>query len=189
MKKGRFLNYVVTNGTQYMSYSTGGKINKTSSKRKAQQFSSSEEARAVLNKATRKLKNFYIMSLNEDAAMDIRTMSKRRRFEPAERKVIYAKSKGRCVLCGRFMGVDEFTVDHIIPLSKGGTNDLDNMQATCRVCNSIKQDILPRDFMEKISEIFLYQMRIRFNIDTWKHLCFLHRRYVSKKIRAVMKLF
>ena len=115
MKKGRFLNYVITNGTQYMSYSTGGKINKTSSKRKAQQFSSSEEARAVLNKATRKLKNFYIMSLNEDAAMDIRTMSKRRRFEPAERKVIYAKSKGRCVLCGRFMGVDEFTVDHIIP--------------------------------------------------------------------------
>lgn len=32
------------------------------------------------------------------------------------------------------------TIDHVIPLSKGGTNDLSNVVAVCRSCNSKKRD-------------------------------------------------
>lgn len=42
----------------------------------------------------------------------------------------------RCRLCGRSAdsGV-ELEVDHIIPISKGGTSSMDNLQTLCRDCN------------------------------------------------------
>ena len=44
-----------------------------------------------------------------------------------------------CVACG----TPSDTIDHIIPLSKGGTNDIDNLQPMCRSCNAKKNDSLP----------------------------------------------
>ena len=44
-----------------------------------------------------------------------------------------------CVECGGLPGIkDPFTVDHILPLSKGGTNVLANLQVMHRSCNSRK---------------------------------------------------
>lgn len=44
----------------------------------------------------------------------------------------------RCVCCGgKFQSL---TVDHVIPLSKGGTNYIQNIQPLCRSCNSRKHD-------------------------------------------------
>lgn len=35
------------------------------------------------------------------------------------------------------------TVDHIIPISKGGNNSKDNLQILCALCNSIKSNKIP----------------------------------------------
>lgn len=51
------------------------------------------------------------------------------------RKVILAGNP-RCVRCGNHAD----TADHIVPLAKGGTNDLRNLQPMCKSCNSAKQD-------------------------------------------------
>jgi len=48
--------------------------------------------------------------------------------------VIWASSDGRCFNCGKPGNV----IDHIIPLSKGGNNDLDNLQVSCHFCNYSK---------------------------------------------------
>lgn len=80
------------------------------------------------------------------------------RFSAEERIYVYNKYQGHCGICGDFVPMDAFTVDHIKPLSKGGTYEKENLQCACRSCNLMKQDILPDDMMEKIIKILDYQV-------------------------------
>lgn len=41
----------------------------------------------------------------------------------------------QCLCCG---DDDNITIDHVIPVSKGGENSIDNLQPLCRSCNSRK---------------------------------------------------
>jgi 5-methylcytosine-specific restriction endonuclease McrA len=41
----------------------------------------------------------------------------------------------RCRGCGATSEVEVLHVDHIIPVSKGGTTDLENLQTLCQTCN------------------------------------------------------
>lgn len=45
------------------------------------------------------------------------------------------KHKNRCAICGENKPL---TKDHILPLSEGGSNYIDNIQPLCRNCNSKK---------------------------------------------------
>lgn len=58
----------------------------------------------------------------------------------------------KCQICGKqcdpndkswgSFGPDYPTVDHIIPLAKGGTHTWDNVQCACAICNSTKRDLI-----------------------------------------------
>lgn len=45
-----------------------------------------------------------------------------------------------CAQCGKYLEGRDWTIDHIIPINKGGTHDLVNLQSMCLVCNGRKQD-------------------------------------------------
>ena len=47
-----------------------------------------------------------------------------------------------CVECNHWFAKSEVDIDHIIPQSKGGTDDLWNLQCMCKHCNRSKQDKL-----------------------------------------------
>lgn len=43
----------------------------------------------------------------------------------------------KCTICGT---IEDLTVDHLIPLSKGGSDDISNLRLLCRTHNSMKGD-------------------------------------------------
>lgn len=47
---------------------------------------------------------------------------------------------GPCAMCG---ATSDLTWDHVVPRSKGGTNEWSNLQCLCRRCNSKKGAGLP----------------------------------------------
>ena len=55
---------------------------------------------------------------------------------------VFKKSRGRCRECGRqHKRADHgktWQVDHIFPVSQGGTDDLNNLAVACNPCNNSK---------------------------------------------------
>lgn len=86
---------------------------------------------------------------------------KRNRISLDYKKIIYKRSDCSCQICGCELAFEEMSVDHIIPLAKGGDDQMDNLQCACKTCNALKQDFLPGDFYEKIVEIYWQQTKIR----------------------------
>lgn len=74
-------------------------------------------------------------------------MSRKNQHGYVKRCEIYARYNGRCTICGRHIRFDVMTVDHIVPKSKGGTNDIKNLQLACHTCNLVKGAMMPVEFM------------------------------------------
>ena len=61
---------------------------------------------------------------------------------------VYLLTGFKCWYCGCEMSVcvqgspDQYTIDHRIPISKGGSNNSDNMVICCATCNNIKSNII-----------------------------------------------
>ena len=63
------------------------------------------------------------------------------RISTSERARVLERAKGCCEYCQsqeQYSPDSCFSIEHIIPLSKGGTNTLDNLAFACQVCNNRK---------------------------------------------------
>lgn len=56
-------------------------------------------------------------------------------FTGDEWKHLVAEFNGKCAACGTQTKLE---ADHMLPLSRGGTNTIDNIQPLCRQCNTRK---------------------------------------------------
>lgn len=54
-----------------------------------------------------------------------------------------------CRFCGKFLNDSrKATLDHLVPLSRGGADDLTNSVVSCGRCNSHKGDLLIGEYVE-----------------------------------------
>jgi 5-methylcytosine-specific restriction endonuclease McrA len=72
-------------------------------------------------------------------------MRKRHHRPPREiwaqlRRQVWERDGGCCVRCGATLLIDVAHIDHRIPLSRGGTNALDNLRTLCRRCHVLRAD-------------------------------------------------
>jgi len=59
---------------------------------------------------------------------------------PALRKVIGEPWDAPCYVCGDLIGPRKASLDHVYPVSRGGTHEPSNLRWTHRSCNQIKTD-------------------------------------------------
>ena len=67
------------------------------------------------------------------------------------RRRILQRDLWECYWCG----ADANTVDHLVPVAKGGLDIDENLVAACKKCNYSKQDKMPDEFQLQRAGLFL----------------------------------
>lgn len=57
--------------------------------------------------------------------------------------------KNKCWWCGKTIG-DEYHIDHVLPISRGGSNNPNNIVISCPKCNLSKGDKLPTEWIGRL---------------------------------------
>ncbi len=60
---------------------------------------------------------------------------------PLSRKAIFARDGGRCVYCA----APATSIDHVVPRSRGGLHNWENVVSACHRCNHLKADRTLKD--------------------------------------------
>jgi 5-methylcytosine-specific restriction endonuclease McrA len=81
----------------------------------------------------------YLNAICTDDKKEIDRAKKRRRQQAqyyigknGVREAVLERCNHQCVNCGK---EENLQIDHILPISRGGEDKLDNLQVLCRTCN------------------------------------------------------
>ena len=65
-------------------------------------------------------------------------------------------AKSECHYCGKPTPPKELTMDHIVPVARGGKSTRGNVVPCCKACNNAKKQLLPMEW-----EAYLRDARLR----------------------------
>ena len=60
---------------------------------------------------------------------------------------LFGMQEGICAGCEVLFPFRNFTIDHIVPRARGGTDHVDNLQLLCNACNSVKGTKTQAEFL------------------------------------------
>ncbi|MBZ0135650.1 MAG: HNH endonuclease [Planctomycetes bacterium] len=64
---------------------------------------------------------------------------------PYSRRGVFERDNGQCQYCGIFVHKRAMTIDHVLPVSRGGATSWPNCVLACQRCNHIKSNRLPAE--------------------------------------------
>lgn len=86
---------------------------------------------------------------------------KRRAIRPADRFTILERDDHACVYCGARPPEAVLHIDHVMPVSRGGTNEIENLVTACELCNLGKHARVKKGgHHQEIAEMLLGQSMI-----------------------------
>ena len=77
----------------------------------------------------------------------VRRANRRSSYTKTKRKMLAANRS--CYWCKAYLTHDTSTVDHFIPLAKGGSNGMDNLVLACASCNHDRADSMPAEGIKR----------------------------------------
>ena len=62
-------------------------------------------------------------------------------------------ASGECYYCLQIVSFQELTMDHLVPLTRGGRSTRDNLVPSCKECNTRKKNMLPLEWEEYLETL------------------------------------
>jgi len=94
--------------------------------------------------------------MNFDIEVDERQIRQEREKARALRKQNWWKNRiarGTCHYCGKSVPPKELTLDHIVPVARGGRRTKGNCVPACKDCNNQKKNLLPMEWDEYLQRL------------------------------------
>ena len=90
----------------------------------------------------------HLVKLRGDRRQGKRNSVRRRRgsLTATERRLVLAKTAGRCHICGGKVEGKAWQADHVMAHSAGGVHDVDNYLPAHSLCNNYRWGHLPEEF-------------------------------------------
>ena len=74
----------------------------------------------------------------------------------------WRRQEGLCMWCNKLVSAEQATLEHILPLGKGGNSELTNLGMSCGPCNWNRHKI-PR--IVTFWKLFKFRVRMKFRVD------------------------
>lgn len=94
--------------------------------------------------------DFFLSDVTEEELRRERAKSREIRKSPWWKRRL---SAGRCYYCGKAFPPRELSMDHVVPLIRGGKSTKGNVVPACKDCNSRKKHMLPLEWEEYLEKL------------------------------------
>lgn len=102
------------------------------------------------------------------------------KFTLLQKNEILIKGNRECACCGKELTLETMTVDHYIPVSKGGKSTIDNLYPLCERCNQLKDNTIY--FGDECYPLIYYRYQ-----ETLNAKYFEYRKKLVHKLRKELK--
>lgn len=94
--------------------------------------------------------SFFLMEVSEEELAREKAKARElRRTQWWKRR----RSSGVCHYCGRRFPPRDLTMDHLVPLARGGKTVRSNVVPACKECNTNKKYLLPLEWEEYLERL------------------------------------